>query len=343
MATTSAAQKEPIIRLNKVTVRYGSYTVFEDTSLDIYQGDLFGIVGLSGSGKTTLLNTIIGVVVPQEGEILFRMEEKAKPKKGGKADEKTLISYKPLSKNLLTIRKIFGFAAQEPSFYPKLTLRENLEYFASMYDLKDNVRKNNIKTVLELVNLEAFSDLLSDQLSGGMKKRLDIACALIQNPDVLILDEPTSDLDPLLRMQMWDLIKKINKNGTTIIISSHFLNEMEKLCTRIGIINQKKIDLVGTMDYIKDKYSRDEEIHIETIPGNYDEIVRQLNRAGGINISNVLNKGHELVVCTRNTVDTMSALLAIIKRQKEHLVDITVTRPSLAEVFESLLREKKNG
>jgi ABC-2 type transport system ATP-binding protein len=341
MQTQNVAQKEPIIKLNNITVRYGSYTVFENTSLEIYKGDVFGVVGLSGSGKTTLLNTIIGVINPQEGDVLFRIEEKQPIQKHGEAGEKVSVSYKPLSKNLLKIRKIFGFAAQEPSFYPKLTLKENLEYFASMYGLNEAVKRNNIKTVLELVGLDSFSNLISDQLSGGMRKRLDIACALIQNPDILILDEPTSDLDPLLRMQMWDLIKKINKNGTTIIISSHFLNEMEKLCTRIGIINQRKIDLVGTMDYIKEKYTRDEEIHLETIPGNYEEMIKQLSRYG-LKISKIINKGHELVVCTRESVDVMYVLLGIIRKQREHLVDISVTRPTLAEVFESLLREKKN-
>jgi len=342
MQPSNAVQKEPIIRLNNITVRYGSYTVFENTNLEIHKGDIFGVVGLSGSGKTTLLNAIIGVITPQDGEVLFRLEEKQTHHVNGKAETRLSVSYKPLSKNLLKIRGFFGFAAQEPSFYPKLTLKENLDYFASMYGLNESVKKNNIKTVLELVGLDSFSNLLSDQLSGGMRKRLDIACALIQNPDVLILDEPTSDLDPLLRMQMWDLIKKINKNGTTIIISSHFLNEMEKLCTRIGIINQKKIELVGTMDYIKEKYTRDEEVHLETIPGNYEDMIRQLNRHE-LKISNIINKGHELVVCTRESVDVMYTLLGIIKRQKEHLVDISITRPTLAEVFESLLKEKKNG
>lgn len=298
------------------------------------------MVGLSGSGKTTLLNALIGVITPQEGEILFRIEEKQTTQKKGKPAAKSGTSLKPLSKNLNRVRRIFGFAAQEPSFYPKLTLKENLEYFASMYDLNENVKRNNIKTVLELVGLDSFSNLLSEKLSGGMRKRLDIACALIQNPDILILDEPTSDLDPLLRMQMWDLIKKINKNGTTIIISSHFLNEMEKLCTRIGIIDQRKIDLVGTMEYIKEKYTRDEEIHLETIPGNYEEIIKQLNRHS-LKITDVINKGHELVVCTRDSVEVMSALLAIVKRQKEHLIDISLTRPTLAEVFESLLKVKE--
>jgi ABC-2 type transport system ATP-binding protein len=306
-------QKEAIIKLDKVTVGYGSHTVFENTNLEIYQGELFGVVGLSGSGKTTLLNTLIGLLEPSEGEILFRVR--------GTEKKDAASEYRPLSKDLLTIRKIFGFAAQEPSFYSKLTLKENLDYFASMYDLKDKMKKNNIKTVLELVGLESCQDMLADQLSGGMRKRLDIACSLIQNPEILILDEPTSDLDPLLRMQMWDLIKKINKNGTTIIISSHFLNEMEKLCNRIGIISQKKIDLVGSFDYIRDQFTRDEEVHIETIPGNYEDLIKALNKTSNLKISKILNKGHELVIFTRETIDVLYILLGLIKRQKEHLIE----------------------
>ncbi len=329
-------QKEAIIKLNNVTVAYGTKTVFENTNLEIYRGELFGIVGLSGSGKTTMLNTLIGLLLPQEGEILFRIEEKSKE---GELSAK----YVPLSKDILKVRRIFGFAAQEPSFYPKLSLKENLDYFASMYGLRDTVKKNNIKTVLELVGLENCQDMLADQLSGGMRKRLDIACALIQNPEILILDEPTSDLDPLLRMQMWNLIKRINKNGTTIIISSHFLNEMEKLCTRIGIINQKKIDLVGSFDYIRDQFTRDEEIHFETIPGNYDELTKTLTKSEGQKITKIVNKGHELVIFTRDTVDVLYTLIGLVKKQKEHLVDISVTKPTLSEVFETLMKEKENG
>jgi ABC-2 type transport system ATP-binding protein len=328
------SQREAIIKLNGITIAYGKNSVFENTNLDIYQGELFGIVGLSGSGKTTLLNTLIGLITPTEGEVLFRVE--------GDDTQDPVPKYKPISKDLLKIRRTIGFAAQEPSFYTKLTLNENLEYFASMYGLKENVKKNNIKTVLELVGLENSKDMLADQLSGGMRKRLDIACSLIQNPEVLILDEPTSDLDPLLRMQMWDLIKKINKNGTTIIISSHFLNEMEKLCTRIGIINQKKIDLVGSFDYIRDQFTRDEEIHVETIPGNYEEITKGLNRIEELKISKIVNKGHELVIFTRETVDVLYNLFGLIKKQKEHLIDISVTKPTLSEVFETLMKEKQN-
>ena len=326
--------KEAIIKLNGITVAYGKNTVFENTNLEIYKGELFGIVGLSGSGKTTLLNTIIGLLEPTEGEILFRVEETEKADATSK--------YKPLSQDLLRIRKLFGFAAQEPSFYQRLTLRENLDYFASMYGLNESVKKNNIKTVLELVGLENCRDMQADHLSGGMRKRLDIACALIQNPEILILDEPTSDLDPLLRMQMWELIKKINKNGTTIIISSHFLNEMEKLCSRIGIINQKKIDMVGSFDYIRDQFTRDEEVHVETIPGSYDEITKALNKIDGLKISKIINKGHELVIFTRETVDVLYNLLGLIKRMKEHLIDISVTKPTLSEVFETLMKEKGN-
>jgi len=326
--------KEAMIKLNGITVAYGKNTVFENTNLEIYKGELFGIVGLSGSGKTTLLNTIIGLLEPTEGEILFRVEETEKADATSK--------YKPLSQDLLRIRKLFGFAAQEPSFYQRLTLRENLDYFASMYGLNESVKKNNIKTVLELVGLENCRDMQADHLSGGMRKRLDIACALIQNPEILILDEPTSDLDPLLRMQMWELIKKINKNGTTIIISSHFLNEMEKLCSRIGIINQKKIDMVGSFDYIRDQFTRDEEVHVETIPGSYDEITKALNKIDGLKISKIINKGHELVIFTRETVDVLYNLLGLIKRMKEHLIDISVTKPTLSEVFETLMKEKGN-
>ncbi|MFH1399022.1 MAG: ABC transporter ATP-binding protein [Candidatus Woesearchaeota archaeon] len=324
---------DDIIKVVNTTVKFGKNTVLNNISLEIKKGETFGIVGMSGSGKTTFLNTLIGIIDPQPGEVLFRFETKKGPE--------TSFEYKPVTKDILKVRRLFGFAAQDPSFYMQLTVKENMEYFAAMYGLSAQVKKNNISTLLELVGLSHCQDLHAEQLSGGMKKRLDIACALVHNPEVLILDEPTADLDPLLREQMWDIIHKINKKGTTIILASHFLREMELLCHRIAILHNSKINTIGSPDYIRSVYTKNEEIHLETFPGKYDAIVEQLQKIKGLKMPKIINKGHKLIIYTPDSMNVLHHLLHAVEKQNEGLIDVDVHKPSLREVFESLIKREE--
>lgn len=329
--------KEALIKVKDLTVSFGKSVVLKNIDFEINKGEVFGIVGLSGSGKTTLLNTLIGFLEPVSGEILYKIEPE---KKKGKKKEP---EFNPIMKNLLKVRQVFGFAAQEPSFYPQLTVVENLQYFSSMYSLPKDMRNKNINTVLELVGLGYSKNLRSDRLSGGMQKRLDIACSLVHNPKVLILDEPTADLDPILRGQMWDLIKRINSKGTTVVVASHFLQEIETFCTRIGILHNHKIERIGTPDHIRNLYSRNEEIHLETQPGDYVDIVNRLRKVRGLHISKIVNKGHKLVIYTMDSMEVLHNLLHIVEKKNEQLIDVDVNKPTLKEVFESFVKEGKNG
>lgn len=335
---------EPLIKVRNLTVRFGTKTILDEVNVDINKNDIFGIVGLSGSGKTTLLNTIIGSLEPVSGEVFYKIEpeiKKKRKKKGKKSiDElKPKAELKPVLKNLMRVRQVFGFAAQEPSFYPELTVVENLRYFSAMYNIPKETYDKNIDILLELVGLVHSKSLTADKLSGGMQKRLDIACSLVHNPKVLILDEPTADLDPILRRSMWNMINKINAKGTTIVVASHFLRDISTFCSRIGIIHNQKMMKVGTPEEIRDLYTKDEEIHLETHPGDYDAIIRALKKIKGFKISKITNKGHELVIYTPDSIKVLHNLLHIIDKKKEHLIDVDVNKPTLREVFESFVKE----
>ncbi|MBS1266791.1 MAG: Trehalose/maltose import ATP-binding protein MalK [Candidatus Woesearchaeota archaeon] len=327
--------KDALIKVRNLTIIFGKLLVLNNVNLDIKQGEIFGIVGLSGSGKTTFLNILGGVIDPTVGKIEYRFLEKTRKKS---KDKKSKYNY--VQSNQLKVRQIFGFTAQDPSFYLKLTVDENLRYFSSMYGIKKELREKNMAKVLELVGLDHCKNSLAGQLSGGMMKRLDIACALVHNPDVLILDEPTSDLDPLLRAQMIELIKRINSQGTTIIIASHFLKDMEKLCTRIGVLHKKQLGTVGTPDHIKNLYTKNEEIHLETYPGKYDKILKKLKKSKKSKVSEIINKGHKLILYSPDSIKVLHDILHILEKQKEHIIDIEVAKPSLKEVFESLVKGK---
>ncbi len=318
-----------VFKIANLTKVFGRHVVLNDISLEINAGEIFGIIGASGSGKTTFLNTIIGFLRPEIGDVLFREEHLLEFKE---EDAFVSVYRKPAD-----LKRIIGFASQSPSYYEELTVRENLEYFGSLHNLSNDALTTNMKTLLSLMEIEEYKDMLAKNLSGGMGRRLDIACALIHDPKVLILDEPTSDLDPVLRNHIWKLIQKINKKGTSVILSSHHLREIELLCNRVAILQNGKIIDVGTTDEIKSKFSKNEEIHIESFPGNYEE----LSKISDPNIANVENKKNELVIYTQKPAKVLKLVLNRMDNLKEKIIEIKVNKPSLDDVFFSLTAKKE--
>lgn len=320
---TPAKSDDSIIRCSNLTKRFGDNLVLDSISLEIPEGEIFGIIGLSGSGKTTLLNSLIGFLDPDAGEVYF--------KHPGSND------YVLVSEKSTDVKKLYGFATQDPSFYTKLTAEENLDHFGALYNLPVSVRKTNVNLLLELMGLTESKKTLAENLSGGMQRRLGIACSLIHDPKILILDEPTADLDPLLRKDIWNLIRKINQQGTTVILSSHFLSEIEELCTRVAILHNRKIVEVGSPNDLRKNLSSNEEIHVKVASGNYERLIKDLQREN-LHIEQVVEKDHKLVIAAPHAERILHALIHIIERNREQIVDLEVVdKPSLFEVFEHLV------
>jgi len=211
-----------ILQVKNISVRFKE-PILEDISFSVMQNEIFGIIGVSGAGKTSLLNAIAGYY-PTTGKVIYNGD----------------------------FRKAIGFSSQKPSVYKELTVLQNLKYFAGLYKIPGKIKDYNIKKVLSIVHLDGA--ILAKNLSGGMLKRLDIACAIVHRPLILLLDETTGDMDFILRKEMWKLVKDINKTGTTIILASHFLSEIEELCDRIGILSGKKMEFKGTIKELKNMY-----------------------------------------------------------------------------------------
>ncbi len=312
--------KKPIIKINSLRKSFNKKIVLQDISLDIHKGEIFGIIGSSGSGKTTLLKLIIGFLSPDSGNVMINFRGK----------------YISVEKSQKKVKKLMGFAAQEPSFYEKLTVFENLDYFGTLFNLSSEARLSNINTLLNLVGLSHAKNVLAKNLSGGMQRRLDIACSLIHNPEILILDEPTSDLDPILSKNIWELIKKINKKGTTIIVASHDLSEIESVCDRVGIIFEKKIENIGSIDELKNLSQKGQEIHIETYPGNYKKIIKGFKHR---DLTEIRIKGNYLVIHTKKPSLVLIKLLKELPKYKEQLLDLKITMLSLSDVFTGLIKK----
>lgn len=321
---------ESIIKLENVSKRFGKHLVLSNINLEIESGEVFGIIGASGSGKTTLLNMLIGFLEPEVGDILFKPEQLLDYTKAG-------TQFRSIYSMPRTVKKFFGFACQLPSFYTKLTVRENLEYYGRLHGLKKDALEHNIKNLLAFVELEDAANILAENLSGGMQRRLDIACALVHDPKVLIMDEPTADLDPILMYHIWNLIRKINKKGTTVILSSHNLTKLESLCDRIAILHNKGIVSVGKPDELKNGFSHSEEIEIQSYPGKYEKIMKKIRSKS---IEKMEVKGHKLIIITKEPEKILHNLLHKIEQSKEKLIDVRLLKPSLHDIFLSVARKE---
>ena len=213
----------PVIEFRGVSKRFGKKTVLDDISLEIRTGELFAIIGRSGSGKSTLMKIFLGIHQPNKGKVFFEGKD--------------------ITKRPGALKTLVGLTTQENSFYEKLSVYENMMYYGNLFgvNLPRKAMREAILSILKDVELDHELKTLAGNLSGGMKRRLDFAISMIHDPRILILDEPTTGLDPILVEQFWKIIRNVAKSGKTIIVISHIFPELEANCDRACILHKGKI------------------------------------------------------------------------------------------------------
>ena len=218
------------VSIQHVSKSFKQHQVLEDVNLDIYEGEIFGLLGPSGAGKTTLVKQLTGLETPTSGESYL------------------------FGKKMPTLKLInrIGYMAQSDALYEDLTAKENLQFFSELYGLTGKKKTNRIVEVMELVQLSSDLNKLVSNYSGGMKRRLSLAIALLHEPDILILDEPTVGIDPVLRQSIWEAFGELKRNGITIIVTTHVMDEAEK-CDRLGMIRDGRLIAVGTPEELKEQ------------------------------------------------------------------------------------------
>jgi ABC-2 type transport system ATP-binding protein len=222
------AMQNTIISVKDLIKNYGTFEAVKGISFDVYEGEIFGLLGPNGAGKSTTL------------EIIETLRDKT--------SGKVLVDNIDLDGDPNKIKKIIGVQLQTSGFYPGLNLKELIELFAGLYN--QSVKSNEL---LELVNLTDKAKNKFKELSGGQKQRFSIATTLINQPKIIFLDEPTTGLDPQARRNLWDLIKSIRDKGTTVIITTHYMDEAEQLCDRVAIMDEGKIIALDTPDKLIDE------------------------------------------------------------------------------------------
>jgi ABC-2 type transport system ATP-binding protein len=219
-----------MIRYRDVTKNYGALTAVSHFSLEIGRGEFFGLLGPNGAGKTTLI----------------RMTTALTPLDSGSIE----IDGKAVNRNLAEIKRKFGVAPQYSNLENELTAAQNLEYHGRLYGMSPGARKRRIEELLEFAGLTERKDDRAKNFSGGMRRKLMIAKALMHNPEILLLDEPTVGLDALWRRRVWDLLRGLNEQGLTVFLTTHYLEEAQILCSRVGLIDRGTLRETGEPEQI---------------------------------------------------------------------------------------------
>jgi len=306
-----------LLQIN-VSKRFGSKTVIDGIDIDIRPGEVFGIIGLSGSGKTTLLKMIAGFLTPDTGDVSLNVENQSFS----------------VFKNKQFAKRWIGFSTQAPSFYDKLTVRENIEHFASLYELSDVHTK--VTFALKKVGLFEKQHQPAGELSGGQQKILDIACAIIHKPSVLILDEPAANIDHIAVRNIFEIIKQINQAGTTIILATHLLEDLDGFCSRIAFLRNGKVTECASPSELKKIFSRHYTVQIETetdakeflpVIKKYPKLFPQIISTSPLKIT------------TPTPKHAMRFVAAMLSKSKNAISNVQISRPSLNEIFDLLSKK----
>ncbi|MFH1249297.1 MAG: ABC transporter ATP-binding protein [archaeon] len=319
MAEKSSA--DVLLTIEKLNKNFGKKLALNSINLQIKKGEIFGVIGMSGSGKSVFLKTIANFYKPNSGKI----------------------TYKDINHNHLSFKKFFGFSTQESCFYPELTTKENLTHYGRLYGIEKKILNERIKELLKLLELEEAENVISSTLSGGMQKRLDIACAMIHHPKLLLLDEPTVELDPILRHGVMKLIERINQEeGITIIIASHLLGGIESLCHNIAILHRGELLESGSLKKLREEYGNNGELFLKLAADDkklLSDLSRYKERMG---VTRIVDHGHQcFTLYTNDTTKIMRYLMPLLKSLNEKVIELRISRPSLTEIFTSVVAKKR--
>nr|WP_251128514.1 MULTISPECIES: ABC transporter ATP-binding protein [unclassified Exiguobacterium] len=283
-----------------------------DFSLHVEAGELFGLLGPNGAGKTTAISVMLNLYPADSGSI--KIFDHAMPK-----DE-------------LTIKRRVGIVPQHVSVYDQLTVFENIQFFAELYGFKPSEAKQKTEAALDFVELTAHQKKRPPELSGGLLRRLNIACGIVHEPELIFMDEPTVAIDPQSRNTILENIRELNRRGATIIYTSHYMEEVEMLCDRVAIVDEGRIIAEGTQDELKDQVMTLEtaRIKVDALTPGLLERLESLERVKKVDYEEPFLE----VSLEKDT--PLAPLLDVLHDERVRFTSITVDRPSLNTVFLAL-------
>jgi len=307
-----------VLKVINLVKRYGRFTAVDNLSMEISKGQIYGFVGANGAGKTTTMKIVAGLLRPTSGEVIVDGVNILDAPR----DVKRKIGYMP---------DFFGV-------YDDLKVDEYMDFYAGICGIPYSERKKMTDQLLELVDLSHKKDFYVDSLSRGMKQRLCLARSLINNPRLLVLDEPASGLDPKARVEMKDILRELKNMGKTVLISSHILPELAELCTAIGIIDKGKMVASGTVEEIMDKLAGTRKLKVK-VKEKVENAIRLLQEQPSI--KGIKINGNIIEADFRGDDNTLSLILKRLVMQEIPVISYTDEGESLESIFMHLI--EKNG
>lgn len=299
-----------IIQVSNLVKKYKNLVAVKDLSISIRQGEIFGLLGPNGAGKSTTINTILGLLKQDGGKVEIMGHD--------------------MSIHSSEVKSKIGYVPQDLAFYEEMSAYANVKYWAQIYGLKGDEAKKAVQDALEFTGLWERRKDKAKGFSGGMKRRLNIACGIVHKPQVLFMDEPTVGVDPQSRNNIRESIMKLNQNGSTIIYTSHYMEEVEELCDRIVIIDEGKVIAQGTVDELIASVPSEKKVAIE-LTELTDRIANIVKEAPGVQLcrkeDNTL-----FVVMDQNDIN-FSNLIELLVKEKAQIVAINFTKMNLESVF----------
>ena len=300
-----------MIEIKDVTKSYGRQKVLQNVSFEIMEGELFGLLGPNGAGKSTLIDILTGIQSMDSGDIF--------------------INGKSIKTDKVEIRKHLGLVPQDIALLEELNAVDNLEYFGGLYGLAGAELKNQIEKLLELAGLTDKKKEKVKNYSGGMKRRLNIAVAMLHNPSILILDEPTVGVDAQSRQHIFDYIQSLAEQGTTILYTSHYMEEIEALCKRVFILDLGEEVAYGTKEEVKKLVGHTQTVALtlDRVPAGFDEVLK--NSENGIQFVTVNGQDMELTI--DQTIFSMMKLIEQVEQAQLVIKSVNVKETTLEEAF----------
>ena len=314
MATLPQTQSPPAISAQNLVRRFGRFTAVNDVSFRVETGEIFGFLGPNGSGKTTVIKMLTGLL----------------PLSGGKA----LVEGIDVSFDAESVRERIGYMSQNFSLYYDLTVAENLQFYGRVYSLEPARLKQRINEIVELNGLGPYLDRLSAQLSGGWKQRLALGCAMLHEPKLLFLDEPTAGIDPVARRQLWDLLFELSGHGITFFVTTHYMDEAER-CSHVAYIYYGKLIADGTPDSLRElpDVQPHGTLRVEITAPEVTRALRFARQIPGIRSATIFGQSiHALIEDHFNLDDLRDRLL----ENGIAVAEIRPLAPSLEDVFVEL-------
>lgn len=306
------SSNQPVIQIKNVTRTFKEVEAVSDLSVEIYPGELFGLVGPDGAGKTTTLRILAGLLSLSGGDgwvAGFNLQTESEKVK----------------------RKI-GYMAQRFSLYAELSVVENLQFFADLYDVPRPQLAGRMESLLEFANLTGFRTRRADKLSGGMQKKLALACCLIHEPEILLLDEPTTGVDPVSRREFWNILSDLHLSGTTIVVSTPYMDEADR-CSEVGLMYQGKLIRNAPPKEIRSSLDAEMIVLVPETREGVEDILQSLQ--GVIEVQTYGEAYHILVEDAKSQIRKIEQLF---KKNKRSYRELRVSPPRMEEAFISLMK-----